>query len=47
MNVFASKNSDVYTGYAYAYVSQGMTTYEFDRHYIANIAKYRCLHSVA
>ncbi|WP_267871679.1 hypothetical protein [Nostoc sp. CHAB 5715] len=35
------------TGYAYAYVSQEMITYEFDRRYTANAAQYCCLHGVA
>ncbi|WP_335231771.1 hypothetical protein [Nostoc sp.] len=34
------------TGYAYAYVSQEMITYEFYRRHNANIAQYCCLHSV-
>ncbi|MDZ8080873.1 MAG: hypothetical protein RMY36_023880 [Nostoc sp. SerVER01] len=34
------------TGYAYAYFSQGMITYEFDGRNTANADQYCCLHSV-
>ncbi|WP_292710619.1 MULTISPECIES: hypothetical protein [unclassified Nostoc] len=34
-------------GYAYAYFSQEMITYEFDRRYTANAAQYYYLHSVS